>query len=101
MMEPESSRVESAGRLARQVGGVVALCAAVAVSVVTVLVFLTWLGVHQGAAAERRSAARCPERAAVQAEVRLGNFGEPDWCVYLDESGREVGETVPAGPVPG
>lgn len=46
---------------------------------------------------ERRDASvRCPwfERA----EVRLGGYGDPDWCVRVDAEGREYGQWIVAGP---
>lgn len=46
---------------------------------------------------ERRDVSvRCPwfERA----EVRLGVYGDPDWCVRVDAEGREYGERIVAGP---
>jgi hypothetical protein len=97
----ESSAAEIAGGLARLVGGVVAFAAAVAMSAVAVLAFLIWLMVQQWASAERRDAgARCPERPGVSAEVVLGGWGDPDWCVYRDEDGREFGTMLLAGPIP-
>lgn len=46
---------------------------------------------------ERRDAeVRCPH--AQNAEVRIGGWGEPDWCVRIDAQGNEYGEWLLAGP---
>ena len=48
---------------------------------------------------DRRDPSRCPElalvRGAVDVQVSVGGYGNPDWCNYVGEDGEQIQSLLP------